>query len=306
MNGPRMRIALIHCISSLVLLALPLTSMAKSPPPAPAPTVVRIYYTPSDAVRYSYYVELLNLALQRTEGDFGPFRVEFFSSPMSSMRWNAEAIRGHKVNVMWSNVGHTDLNEKMIPIPILADRGIHGYRVLLIRADRQAAFDAVRTLDDLRQLAGGQGANWGDVRIFEHNRLPVVTSPVYDNLFPMLMAGRFDYFSRSVLEAPVEMKAFASKFPAMVIERSLLLHYRFPVVFFVTKSEPQLAHRIGVGLERMEKSGELKELFEHNFRLSLAQLNLSSRRIIELENPYLPDYVPQPNHASWLTPFEFK
>ena len=150
-----MRIALIYCISSFVLLALSLTTMAAPPVPAPAPTVVRIYYTPSDAVRYSYYVELLNLALQRTEGDFGPFRVEFFSSPMSSMRWNAEAIRGHKVNVMWSNVGHTDLNEKMIPIPILEDRGIHGYRVLLIRADRQAAFDAVRTLDDLRQMAGG-------------------------------------------------------------------------------------------------------------------------------------------------------
>lgn len=300
MNFHTLRIAFICGISFIWLQALPLKSAAATP------DVVRIYYTANDAVRYSYYIELLNAALKRTEADFGPFKMEHFSMPMSSSRWNAEAIRGEKVNVMWSNVGHPDLNEKMIPIPILADRGVHGYRVLLIRADRQAEFDNVRNLDDLRQFSVGQGANWGNIKILEHNRLTVVTSSIYDNLFPMLMAGRFDYFSRSVLEAPVEMKAFESKFPGMAVERNLVLHYRFPVVFFVTKSEPQLAQRIKTGLKMMEKDGSLNELFERHFRRSLAQLNLGSRRIIELENPFLPAYVPKANHSTWFTPFESK
>src|SRR5471030_2632448 len=137
---------------------------------------------------------------------------------MSSARWNEMAIRGETINVMWSNIGHPDLNEKMIPIPIPADRGVHGYRVFLIRAERQAEFNQVRTLDQLRQFVMGHGANWGDIKILEHNRLPLITGTLYENLFPMLEPGRFDYFSRSALEAPLEMDSFSSKYPDLRIE----------------------------------------------------------------------------------------
>jgi ABC-type amino acid transport substrate-binding protein len=205
---------------------------------------------------------------------------------------------------MWSNIGHPDLNENMIPIPIPADRGVHGYRVFLIRADRQAEFSRIRTLKDLRHFVVGQGANWGDIRILEYNGLPVVTASLYDGLFPMLEAGRFDYFSRSVLEAPLEMKSFGPKYPALVIENSLLLHYRFPVVFFVSKNDPALAKRIEAGMESMVEDGSLKRLFDRYFQKSLATLNLKSRRVIELQNPYLPAFVPVSNRALWFDPLE--
>lgn len=273
------RTGVVYLIAALLLHAVPALSMAATL------TVVRYYYTPNAAVRYDYYAELLNMALKQTEPDFGPFMLEKFTVPMTSARWNAEAILGKTINVMWSNTGHPDLNEKMIPIPIPADRGVHGYRVFLIRADRQAEFNKVRTLNELRHFVVGQGANWGDIRVLEHNGLPVITAPRYDNLFPMLEAGRFDYFSRSVLEAPSEMESFGSKYPDLKIESSLLLHYRFPVVFFVSKTEPVLARRIKAGLEIMVKDGSLKRLFDRYFQKSLASLNLKSRKVIELENP---------------------
>lgn len=284
------------CLFTPLLLAAPLP-LALAPP-----TLVRYYYTPTDAVRYAYYYELLDLVLKKTEPAFGPYQIEQVTTPMSSKRWNAEAIQGKRINVMWSNTGHTDLNEKMIPIPIPADRGVHGYRIFLIRAQRQADFDRVRTLEDLRQLTVGQAENWGDVKILQYNAIKVVTGSTYNAMLPMLNIGRFDYFSRSVLEAPAELKAFGANYPDLVIEKSLLLHYKFPVVFFVSKSSPHLADRLKTGLQAMTKDGTLKKLFNRHFEASLGELNLKSRRLIEIENPYLPDFVPLAASELWFDP----
>ena len=267
-----------------------------------APMSVRYYYTSTDAVRYGYYYELLEAALKASVPNYGPYVIERLVAPVSSKRWNLEGIAGQRINVMWSNVGHPDLNEGMIPIPVPADRGVHGYRVLLIRAERQAEFDRIRNIEDLRRLSNGSGDNWGDLAILDHNRIPSRTAPTYELLLPMLSAGRFDYFSRSVLEAPAEMKAFGSTYPDLAIERRLLLHYRFPVVFFVTRKEARLAERIRFGLETMADNGDLKRLFDRHFEHSLLGLNLSNRRVIELENPDLPGFVSKFKPAWWFDP----
>lgn len=287
--------ALLRRTLLLLLALLPL-------PLAASTTVVRYWYAPVDAVRYAYYYDLLEAAMQATTPEFGPYRIERDTTPMSSARWNAEAIRGIRVNVMWSDVGHPELDDGMIPVPVPADRGVHGYRVMLIRKERQQDFDRVRTLSDLRQFVVGQGENWGDIKIFKGNDLRVRTAPKYELLFSMLDAGRFDYFSRSVLEAPVEVDTFGRDHPDLVIERGLLLHYRFPVMYYVAKRSPELATRLQVGLRSMVADGSLHTLFNRHFGATLARLDLSSRRIIELNNPYLPDFVPLTRPEFWYEP----
>ena len=279
----------------LSLALLPVSAMA-------GPMVVRYLYVPVDAVRYGYYYELLEVAMKTTEAEFGPYRIERETNPMSSARWNAEAIRGVRVNVLWSDVGHPEVDEGMIPVAVPADRGVHGFRVLLIRKDRQRDFDSVRTLADLRHFVVGQGENWGDIKIFKANGLRVSTAPKYDLLFSMLDARRFDYFSRSVLEAPVEIDTFGREHPDLVIERGLLLHYRFPVVYYVSKRSPELARRLQAGLETMVANGSLQALFDRHFGATLARLDLSARRIIELTNPFLPGFVPLARPAYWYDP----
>lgn len=264
--------------------------------------VVRYLYARVDAVRSGYYHELLDAAMKTTEPAFGPYRVERETAPMSSARLNSEAIRGVLINVLWSDVGHPEVDEGMIPIPVPADRGVHGYRVLLIRKERQPDFDGVHTLADLRNFIVGQGENWGDIKIFRDNDLRVRTAPKYELLFTMLDAGRFDYFSRSVLEAPVEIDTFGREHPELVIERGLLLHYRFPVMFYVSKRFPELAGRLQAGLEAMVASGSLQQLFELHFGSALARLDLSSRRVIELTNPFLPGFVPLTRPEFWYDP----
>ncbi|WP_295992202.1 hypothetical protein [Rugamonas sp.] len=291
-------------IRCLCVIAAVLLYSAPAYCPAAPPMVVRYYYSANDAVRYDYYAELLNMALKRTEAEYGPYRMERYTASLSSARWNALAIQGKSINVMWSNIGHADLNEKMIPIPIPADRGVHGYRVFLIRAERQAEFSQIKNLAALRHFVMGQGANWGDLKILKHNGIPVVTGTLYENLFPMLEARRFDYFSRSVLEAPLEIASFGSTYPDLKVESSLLLHYQFPVLFFVAKTEPALARRVRSGMEIMVKDGSLKQLFYQYFQKSLADLKLNSRTVLEMENPYLPPFVPVSNRELWFDPLE--
>lgn len=280
-----------------------LLSLALLPVPVLAgPMGIRYWYASVDAARYGYYCELLEAALKTTEAEFGPYRIERETSPMSSARLNVEAIRGIRVNVLWSDVGHPDVDEGMIPVPVPADRGVHGFRVLLIRRDRQRDFDSVRTLSDLRHFVVGQGENWGDIKIFKVNDLRVRTAPKYDLLFSMLDARRFDYFSRSVLEAPIEIDTFGRDHPDLVIERGLLLHYRFPVVYYVSKRYPELARRLQLGLEKMVTNGSLQTLFHRHFGATLARLDLPSRRIIELTNPFLPGFVPLARPEYWYDP----
>ncbi len=61
------------------------------------------------------------------------------------------------------------------------------------------------TTEQLRSLRVGQGSHWGDVKIYEHNRVPVQTAATYEALFPMMLDGRFDLFPRSAIEVTLEL-----------------------------------------------------------------------------------------------------
>ena len=61
------------------------------------------------------------------------------------------------------------LNVVRIPI----NRGLIGYRVFIIQKDRQADFDRVRSLADLKALTGGQGLGWIDTEIMKAANLKI-------------------------------------------------------------------------------------------------------------------------------------
>src|SRR3989337_4337119 len=67
-----------------------------------------------------------------------------------------------------------------IRIPVL--RGLDGYRICIINPNRQSAFSAVQTLEELRKLPIGQDPGWSDVKILEGAGFEVMTAP-YDSLF---------------------------------------------------------------------------------------------------------------------------
>lgn len=253
--------------------------------------------------RDTYKIALLERALEATREEFGDYELRPSASVMTETRMEALMTRGDgtALNVIFKPTTR-DREQSMVPVRIPILKGLLGYRVLLIHADAQPALSQVRAVEDLRRLKAGQGLGWRDVEVFEHNGIPVVSSPDYEGLFAMLAGKRFDFFSRGITEAPGEFAERRGRYPALRIEADLLLHYPWPVYFFAMRDEAghRLARRIGRGLDRLIASGEFDRLFDEHYAGTFRELRLGARRLIELENPLLPPETPVGRSQYWL------
>ncbi|MEI8631236.1 hypothetical protein P4S72_02260 [Vibrio sp. PP-XX7] len=99
-------------------------------------------------------LELLKVALQKTESSDGPYILKPSVLAMGEARYRNEIVSGQRVNVIWAAV--TDAMEKStIPIRIPVRKGILGYRLLLIHKQDQPKFTQISTLEALRPLSVG-------------------------------------------------------------------------------------------------------------------------------------------------------
>jgi hypothetical protein len=187
--------------------------------------VVRPLPEAAGDTRYDHYWELLAQALAITEPDFGPFDLREATLPMTEPRAmdELEARKGTITVLVHGNVA--DYERRLLPIRFPLDKGLLGYRVFLIRSEMQSKLDLVGGLGDLRSYSIGQGREWGDVTILRESGLTVVEGASYKGLFSMLAAGRFDLFSRSVVEVGEELAREKSDHPELVIERHLMVFY---------------------------------------------------------------------------------
>jgi hypothetical protein len=251
-----------------------------------------------------YELALLHEALERTRRDYGAYEVQPFTEDVSIGRAIELAIEGRLVNVLSAGVGQSAPSPErdMIPVAFPIDKGLLGYRVAFIDRRSQDRLLRVHGIKELRQLRVGQGSGWGDVRIYEHERIPVETTYDYESLVSMLLHGRFDLFPRGLWEVAPELAAYGTRYPDLAVEQLLLLHYPFFEAFYVSRSAPRLAGRLTVGLERMVADGSFDVFFARHFRKLLADLNLRQRVVIELENPFLPAWVPLKRKELWFDP----
>lgn len=243
------------------------------------------------AVSFAYHFELLDEALKRSVAKYGPFREEPYLETMSAGRDQIEGPRGELINLLIANVGIPALDDGMLHVPVPLDRGLLGTRICFIRKGAQGAVDKVKTLADLQQLILGQGEGWGDVKILEHNGLKVETAPEYNSLLVMLEHDRFALFPRGATEVTAEFKTYQAAHPELAIDQHLIIRYPNPQYFYVAKNAPRLAERIGYGLKEMLKDGSFDAIYEKHFAASLTELKLDQRTVIELQNPFLPDWA---------------
>lgn len=251
-----------------------------------------------------YELALLHEALERTRRDYGAYDVQPFTENVSIGRAIELAIEGRLVNVLSAGVGQSAPSPEwnMIPVAFPIDKGLLGYRVAFINRRSQNRLLRVHSIEELRQLRIGQGSGWGDVRIYEHERIPVETTYDYESLVLMVLHGRFDLFPRGLWEVAPEFAEYGTRYPDLAVEQHLLLHYAFFEAFYVSRSTPRLAGRLTAGLERMVADGSFDAFFARHFRKLLADLNLRERVVIELENPFLPAWVPLKRKELWFDP----
>jgi len=248
-------------------------------------------------------ITLLKLVLDETINDFGPYQLQAVTG-MNQLRGKASLIADTGVDVMVSPVTACML-ERLRAVPIPVERGLLGYRLLLVNENRAAEFANITSLEELNsKFTAGFNKGWVDHQILEFNQVPTVTSAYYKPLFKMLAAGRFDYFPRGINEAADEKNAFAETFPSLTVEPKIALYYPYPRFFFVHKNNVALVDRLETGLKRIRSNGLFQELFERVYRDKLKRAKISQRRVIQLENPLLPSELPVPDTSSWLPPHQ--
>ena len=101
----------------------------------------------------------METALEKTKAAYGPYLMQ----PAVSMTEKRQAFELRndtgKLTVMYLSTTQ-EFEQDLVPIRIPVDKNLGGYCVFLIRKDRDPAFAAVNSLDDLRRFSYGLGLGW--------------------------------------------------------------------------------------------------------------------------------------------------
>ncbi len=236
--------------------------------------------------RNLYYIQLLKLALHNSSDQFGPYQLDPKIIAHNQEQIFAMVAANQGLDVAWG-MSNPVREQALRAIPFPALRGLLSFRVILVRQERLAEFEALSELEQLSHYTAVQGEGWPDVDILRANRLKVVTHNDYPTLFKMLKEGHADYFPRSVQEVWGELRGPYGE--GLVVVNNLVLRYFGPSYFFVHKDNEPLAQRIETGLQAALKSGELSRLLFSNPDTSRALAFLSTAQLhnFHLQTPYL-------------------
>ncbi|MBK5151245.1 hypothetical protein PQR37_33825 [Paraburkholderia nemoris] len=270
-----------------VLAALAAAGVTLRAHAAPADPFAIVYphYRPEDWARAIFPLAVLDLAMKAAGADYVARQADVL---MERGRALAELAGGsNAINLLWTSTdAEAERGLNVVRIPI--NRGLIGHRIFVIRKDRQADFDRVGSLADLKALTGGQGLGWIDTKIMRAAGLNIETVP-YETVFDMVQGGRLDYFPRGAIEAFAELDEPRHRDRNLVVEKRLLLKYRSDFIFYVSTKHASLAQTINKGLEKAYLDGSFMRLFNSHpyIQDGLLRSNLASRKVFVLDNPYL-------------------
>lgn len=226
----------------------------------------------------------LRLALQKWDQ---PFELVQRPEPTNNPR-SLRALAQGELDVMDLGAGR-ELEQRFQPIYLPIDRGLSGWRLLVVRASALTRFAGVRSLADLASLSAGQGTNWPDAALLRAAGLRVVSADRLGLLFSLLQAGRFDYLPLGLNEVHGFVKAHGAQAPDAIVEPRLALFYPFARLFYVRRGDEARHAAIAEGLGRAFQDGSFAALFAAHAatQAALAQARLAERHVLQIPNPEL-------------------
>ena len=246
---------------------------------------------------YEYRWKLLELALSPAHNTEVPYRLVPYAEEITQNR-GMQLLQSGAIDVIALGT-NVERESQMIPIKIDILRGIVGFRIFVIRTADQARIAKMDAQTLKKQLTFGLNSQWADLPIMRANGFTVETSSSYENLFGMLVAGRFDAFPRGLNEAGRELDERKQSFPQLAVEQTKALFFPYPVYFWVKKGNQALAKRIEHGLTASLADGSFRKLFESYHATEIAMLAKEKRQVIRLDNPILPTKTAAPDTRWW-------
>lgn len=262
-----------------------------------AETMIVRHIRPSDKdSRLAYRLELLELAFAKAKT---AHRLVPVDSPMPISRAFIEMNTSNPALDIITSQTSIEREEKLRPIRFPIDRGVMGCRVFLVSKENQNLFKDVQTIEDLKKYDFGLMKSWLDAELFQAAGLKIIYASKYENLFDMVAAGRFAAYSRSVAEVTAEQRAFSTEKKPLIVERNIMLHYPAAEYFFVRKTDEKLYKAVHEGLAKAYADGSFFKLFDKYFAADFAALEMKKRRVIKIQNPYLPKQVMDADPKWW-------
>lgn len=274
-----------------LLLASPITQ-AKSVSILASPYV-------EDATHH-YFVELLRFVIEKSQPEYSPLGINIIKENNVTHEITLHFIRDNLIDLSWAGTSNK-LEEELLPIKIPLLKGLLGNRLSIIHKKNLTKFQNI-TKEQLQNLVACQGNDWGDTDILEANKFSVIRVERFDLMFKMLNRDRCDYFPRAIFEGYNELKVAQKLYPDLMIFDDLILHYKFPLYFFVNKENTQLAEQLTFGLEKAIEDGSFLEFMKNN-ELTSSLFPLSKwkdKKVFNLPNPFLPKSTPFDNKSLWI------
>jgi len=294
MNAAMFRYYL-RCTFCWLLLVQPALYLSSSCKAATTKPVTLVYAKPIQQGDSSklYQVRLLSAALHHAGVEHQLVEADV---PMVQDRSLRTVAVENGIDVFWS-VTTIEREQLLTPVRFPIDKGLFGWRLLLLSPQTAAKAPDLSSLPNLKKLVFTQGHDWPDTEILRSNKLKVLVSNHYHSMFEMLASGRVDAFPRSVLEIWRELSEVSRPLP---VEADIVLHYPTALYYFFSPRQQQLAHQVELGLELMLKNGEFERMFQQEFAEALALSKLDKRQVIELRNPLLPAATPLHRPELWF------
>lgn len=249
-------------------------------------------------LRKRFKQQVLEQALEHTREEYGDYQINVSSSQLTVKRAMIELEKGTLIN-SYVAVTTEEWEKRTIPIRIPLRRGLLNYRLLVINKEDAPLFEEVHTVEDLKKLKAGLVRGWATTSIFQNEGFKVEIVNDFDGMFRMLAQNRFHFTVRGVNEVFDELEQRKPKLDKLMPAPNIALYIPSPTYLFVSPKYPRLAERLKKGLELMIEDGTLEDIFDQYFLDDIKKAELSTRRLVPINNPFLPAATPLDNPKLW-------
>ncbi|MFP5222456.1 MAG: hypothetical protein ACLGSA_09210 [Acidobacteriota bacterium] len=176
------------------------------------------------------------------------------------------------------------------PLKVPLDRGLLGYRICLVRDEDADLLQNVRNADDLKRIRIGQGASWGDIKVYQEAGIEVVEAPFSSVSDPMkaLASRYYDALPLGVDEYRFFLQSYHKEAPGITADRHIAISYpwnRYVWISTVAKDSKLLQESLDKGFEIIAANGQFEAIYA-KFKDAEPRKQLMGRRIIRLQNAH--------------------